>query len=277
MLDFEGAMDWLEREYKKVNPLVIDLTEPVKDGTTSNDTSTSSDHARDDSDYKDNVENAKPQHKKENSWHGNSPQNKNSNLNILSDVCGDIIEDKWSYMEDEIDVDEGNESHTFSPSDLFNDMVDQPECLRWRFHKNYSDREELEVDSGQDDILRGGGQKHWDTSGGLKGTHESEQTLQTPREGDQDYIVQSKDTVCEGQPNQDNSEGLEVGQEWQQLDSHDQSGEEAMSKSQRKRWRKRERKREQRKREQEEEQESGHTHPTDSTKKKAPVLDWTQQ
>ena len=52
MLDFEGAMDWLERESKKSNSLIIDLTKPGDDGTSSDDSSASSGHDSDDSDYK---------------------------------------------------------------------------------------------------------------------------------------------------------------------------------------------------------------------------------
>ena len=58
MLDFEGAMDWLERESKKSNSLVIDLTKPGKDDTSSNDSSTSSDCDSDGSDYKEGNEDA---------------------------------------------------------------------------------------------------------------------------------------------------------------------------------------------------------------------------
>ena len=57
-IDFEGAMDWLERESKKSNSLVIDLTKPGKDDTSSNDSSTSSDCDSDGSDYKEGNEDA---------------------------------------------------------------------------------------------------------------------------------------------------------------------------------------------------------------------------
>ncbi len=51
-LDFEGAMDRLERESKKGNPLIIDLTNQEEVGASSNNSSVSSGHDSDDSDYK---------------------------------------------------------------------------------------------------------------------------------------------------------------------------------------------------------------------------------
>jgi hypothetical protein len=256
MLDFEGAMDWLERESKKGNSLVIDLTKPGKDGTSSNDSSACSERDSDDSDYKEGVEDAKPRHKKRTSHNkqktpdnDDSPHNKNANLNILSHVCGDIIGEESNDDIDEISVNEDDESHTIFPADLFNAFLDPHKS---RPHGRSQDNDELKDEGGQD------GQPHQDDSGGLEETQESEQSLQSPREGDQDDILQSKGMVGDEQPDQDGHGGLEVRQESQQLDSPDKRGEETLSKSQRKRWRKKEREREKRKREHEEEQESGH-------------------
>ncbi len=51
-LDFEGVLDRLERESKKGNPLVIDLTNQEEVGASSDNSSVSSRHDSDDSDYK---------------------------------------------------------------------------------------------------------------------------------------------------------------------------------------------------------------------------------
>ena len=109
------------------------------------------------------------------------------------DVIGDGWNWQWSNKTDKNDVNEGDQNHTYSPFDVFNDIVDPRKSLPpERSHDNDSDREELEEKGGQDDILQGGGQPHQDNSGGLKGRHESEKSLQSPREGDQDAILQSK-------------------------------------------------------------------------------------
>ena len=51
-LDFEGAMDRLERESKMGKPLLIDLTTQEEEGTSSNNSSVSSGYDSNDSDYK---------------------------------------------------------------------------------------------------------------------------------------------------------------------------------------------------------------------------------
>jgi hypothetical protein len=51
-LDFEGAMDRLERKSKKGNSLVIDLTNQEEVGASSNNSSVSSGHDSENSDYK---------------------------------------------------------------------------------------------------------------------------------------------------------------------------------------------------------------------------------
>ena len=93
-LDFEGAMDRLERESKKGNPLVIDLTNPEEEGASSDNSSVSSTHDSDDSDYMVGNDGSKDRHKKtasskklETPDKGNSPQNENASLTMLSNVC----------------------------------------------------------------------------------------------------------------------------------------------------------------------------------------------
>ena len=235
--------------------LVINLTKPGKDGTSSNDSSASSEHDIDDSDYKEGVEDANPRHKKRTSNNkqktldnGSSPHNEDANLNILSNVCADIIGAELSDDVDEISDNKVDESHTIFPADLFNAFLNPHKS---RQHGRSQDNGKFKDDGGQD------GQPHQDNSGGLEEMQESEQSLQSPKEGDQQDILQSKGAVGKEQPNQDGSGGLEVMQESQQLDSPDKSGEELLSKSQRKRLWKKEREREKRKREHKEEQESG--------------------
>ena len=87
---------------------------------------------------------------------------------------------------------------------------------------------------------------------------DSDQSLQRPRESEQDDMVQIKGMDGKEQPDQDASGGLEKRQESQQLHSPGKTGEDTLSKSQRKRLWKKEREREKRNREQEEDQESDH-------------------
>ncbi len=63
-LDFEGAMDRLERESKKGNPLVIDLTNQEEVGASSDNSSVISGHDSDDSDYKAGDDGTKQRQKK---------------------------------------------------------------------------------------------------------------------------------------------------------------------------------------------------------------------
>jgi hypothetical protein len=61
---------------------------------------------------------------------GDSPENDNTNLSILSNgdknnyARGDMIGGESSYETDKIDVNEGDQNHTYSPSHLFNAIVD---------------------------------------------------------------------------------------------------------------------------------------------------------
>ena len=58
-------MDKLERESKKGNPLVIDLTKLGEEGASSDDSSISSTHNSDDSDYKVGNDGSKLRHKRQ--------------------------------------------------------------------------------------------------------------------------------------------------------------------------------------------------------------------
>ncbi len=119
-------MDWLERESKKCHSLVIDLTKPGEDSASSEDSSVSSTHDSDDSDYN-KGDDSKPRHKKTISHNkrktpdkGTSPRNKNPSLTMLSRVCEVESNDKV----EEISVNEDNKSHTIFPADLFNASLD---------------------------------------------------------------------------------------------------------------------------------------------------------
>ncbi len=82
----------------------------------------------------------------------------------------------------------------------------------------------------------------------------TEQSLQSPREGDQVDIPTSKGTISGDKADQDGSKGLKGRQESTQVDSPKK-----LSKSKKKQLRKKEKKAEKRKREREEDQESGDT------------------
>ena len=138
-----------------------------------------------------------------------------------------------------------------------------------RLHRRSHNNDELKDEGGQD------GQPHRDDSGGLEERQESELSLQSPIEGDQDDILQSKGMVGEEQPDQDGSGGLKVRQKSQQLDSPDKSGEEHCLKVKGNDGRKR-RGKERRGRGSRKRARRVDTHPTESTKKKTPRLDWTQ-
>ena len=130
-VDFEGAMDRLERESKKGNPLVIDLTKPGEKGASGKDSSISSTHDSDDSDYKVGNDGSKQQHKKTASRKklktpdkGDSPWNENASLTMLSNVCGNIIgeesKDAKEDAKEEISVNKDNNGNNFFLADLFN-------------------------------------------------------------------------------------------------------------------------------------------------------------
>jgi len=173
-LDFAAAMDWLERESNTGNSLIINLTRPGDDDSSSDDSSTSSEHNSEDSDYMEGGGDSKPRHKKRTSHNkqknldeGECPPNENSNLNILSSVCGDIIEEKSDDDEEEISDNESNERNTNLPDDLFYMLYGK---------SNHDDEVE---DEGVKD-----GHQHQDKSGGFKERQDSDQSLQSPRESE---------------------------------------------------------------------------------------------
>ncbi len=119
-------------------------------------------------------------------------------MTMLSYVCGDIIgeESKDTNKEisvnkdnakEEISVNKNNNGNNIFPADLFNTDY------------NYELKD--------------------------KETQESEQSLQSPRDGDQVDILKSKGMVGEEQADQDGSKGLKVRQESTQLDSPNKVGE----------------------------------------------------
>ena len=110
-LDFEGAMDRLDRESKMGKPLLIDLTTQEEEGTSSNSSSDSSGNDSDDSDYKagDDCKKKKARREQiETRDKGEKRQNENENLTMLSRVCGDVSEKGSDYTDDEIIVNEDN-------------------------------------------------------------------------------------------------------------------------------------------------------------------------
>ena len=146
-LDFEGAMDRLERKSKKGNPLVIDLTNPEEEGASSDNSSVSSTHDSDDSDYMVGNDGLKERHKKtasskklETPDKGNSPRNKNDSLTMLSNVCGDMIEEESEDTEEEISVNENNCDNNNFLDDLFN--ADCNDELEDKEDKRKRDQEE---------------------------------------------------------------------------------------------------------------------------------------
>ena len=143
--------------------------------------------------------------------------------------------------EEEISVNESNESNTNFPDDLFNMLYGK---------SNHNDEVE---DEGVKD-----GQEHRDKSGGFKERQDSDQSLKSHRESEQDDMLQIKGTDGKEQQDQDSSGGLEKRQESQQLHRLGKNGGDNLSKSQRKRLRKKERIREKRNREHEEDQEGDH-------------------
>jgi hypothetical protein len=156
--DFAAAIDWLGRESKTGTSLIIDLTRPDANDSSSDNSSASSKHSSYDSDYMDGGGDSKPRHKKrtshnkqKNSDEGDCPPNGNANLNILSSVCGDVIVETSNDDEEEISVNESNDSNTNFPDDLFNVLYGKS-----------PHHDEVEDEGVQD------GQQHRDKSGGLE-------------------------------------------------------------------------------------------------------------
>jgi hypothetical protein len=120
-------MGRLERESKKGNPLVIDLTTQEEEGASSNNSSVSSRHDSDASDYNEGDDDSKQRQKKKAGRNklktqdkGDSPRNKNNNLTMLSKVCGDVIGGKSEYTDKEISVNKDNCGNINFLDDLFN-------------------------------------------------------------------------------------------------------------------------------------------------------------
>jgi hypothetical protein len=247
-LDFAAAMDWLERESKTDNSLVIDLTRPGDDNFSSDDSSASSEHNSDDSNYMEGGSDSKPRHKKRTSHNKqktpddfDSPRDKTEKMNILSRVCVDIIEETSMDDEEEMSVNESNESNTNFPDDLLNGL----------FGKTLHN-DDIDDESGKD------GHQHRDNSGGLEERQDSDKSLKSPSESEQDDKLHIKETDGNEQPDQDGSTGHKKMQESQQLHSPGMTEKDTMSKSQRKRLRKKEKNTEMRKKAREEDQESDH-------------------
>jgi hypothetical protein len=245
-LDFPAAMDWLGRESKTGKSLIIDLTRPDDDKSSSDDSSVNSEQSSDDSDYRDGGGDSKPPHKKRishnkenNSDEGDCPPDGNADLNISS-------------SEEEISVDESNDSNNNFSDDLFNVLY------------------------GESPPRHGGvqdGQQHQEKSGGVEENELYDKSLhndEIENEGDQDKsggLEEKQDSdkehndEVEDEGDQEKSGGLEERQdsdEEQQHQSSGKTGEGTLSKSQRKRLRKKERDRDKRNRDQEEDQEGDH-------------------
>jgi hypothetical protein len=246
-LDFPAAMDWLGRESKTGKSLIIDLTRPDDDESSSDDSSANSERSSDDSDYRDGGGDSKPRHKKEISHN----KEKNSDEGDFPPDGDDIVETS-NDDEDEISVDDSNDSNTNYPDDLFKELYDKSthhddvEDEGVRDGQQYQEKsgrlEERQESDKHDEVEDEGdqdGQQHRHKSGGLEERQES----------DEDDEVEDED--------QDKSGGLEERQ--QDSDEEQQNHSLAtLSKSQRKRLRKKKRGREKRNRDQEEDQEGDH-------------------
>jgi hypothetical protein len=249
-LDFPAAMDWLGRESKTGKSLIIDLTRPDDNESSSDDSSANSKRSSDDSDYRDGGGDSKPRHKKEISHN----KEKNSDEGDFP-PDGDVIVETSNDDEDEISVDDSNDSNTNYPDDLFKLLYDksthhddvEDEGVRDGQHQEKSGGlEERQESDKHDEVEDEGvqdGQQHRHKSGGLGERQQS----------DEDDEVEDED--------QDKSGGLEKRQdsdEEQQDHRRGKTGVDTLSKSQRKRLHKKKRGREKRNRDQEEDQEGDH-------------------
>ena len=259
-LDFEAAMDWLGRESKTGDSLIIDLTRPDNHDSSSDDSSASSEHSSYDSDYLDRDGDSKPRHKKrtsqnkqKNSDEGDCPPDGNTNLNTLTSVCGDANETKSDDDEEEISVNESNESNNILPEYMLNVLYGKSTL-----------HDEVDNDGVQDE------QQHQDKSGGLQETQDSVEDEEDEDDGVQEgqqhrdsgeLHKDEDDGVKNRQQHRDKSSGLEEEQdsdEEQQDDRPGKTGEDTLTKSQRKRLRKKERETQKRKRDQEEDRDGVH-------------------
>ncbi len=259
-LDFEAAMDWLGRESKTGDSLIIDLTRPDNHDSSSDDSSASSEHSSYDSDYLDRDGDSKPRHKKrtsqnkqKNSDEGDCPPDGNTNLNTLTSVCGDANETKSDDDEEEISVNESNESNNILPEYMLNVLYGKSTL-----------HDEVDNDGVQDE------QQHQDKSGGLQETQDSVEDEEDEDDGVQEgqqhrdsgeLHKDEDDGVQNRQQHRDKSSGLEEEQDSdkeQQDDRPGKTGEDTLTKSQRKRLRKKERETQKRKRDQEEDRDGVH-------------------
>jgi hypothetical protein len=259
-LDFPAAMDWLGRESKTGKSLIIDLTRPDDNESSSDDSSVNSKQSSDDSDYRDGSSDSKPPHKErishnkeKNSDEGDCPPDGDDDLNISS-------------SEEDISVDESNDSNNNYPDDLFNVLYGNREERRGvgeneLYDKSQQDdkveddgdqtksgglgeRQDFEEDDKVEDESVQDGIQHQDKSGGLE---------------ERQYDVVEDEGVQDGQQQLDTSGGLEDTDKEQQQDYRlDKTEKDTLSKSQRKRLRKKKRSTEKSDREQEEDQEGDH-------------------
>ena len=185
-LDFPATMDWLGRESKTGDSLMIDLTRPDGIDSSSDDSSASSEQVRDDSDYMDGGGDSKPQHKKR--------PDGNATLNNLSSVCGDVIEETSSDDEEEISVNESSGSNNNLPDALFTVLYDktpnhdevEDECVQDEDKNSTLEKNE---DEGVQD-----GQLYWDKSGELEKRRNSDEEQQ-----DHSPSKTGKDTLSKSQ------------------------------------------------------------------------------
>jgi hypothetical protein len=261
-------MDGLERESKKGNPLIIDLTNQEEEGASSDNSSVSSRHDSDDSDYNEGDDGIKQRQKKKAGRNklktqdkGDSSRNENDDLTMLSKVCGDVIGGKSEYTDEEISVNKDNCGNNNLLDDLFNADKDkrnreQEEDQDSRdAYKIFDKQDNTSIDQDSADGVETGKKKkkqkkqspdeEENNSEELSDNEITEQSRQSPREGDQVDTITSKGTIRRDIADQERQEST-------QLDSPKE-----LSKSQKKRFWKREKKAEKRKREQSEDQESG--------------------
>jgi hypothetical protein len=246
-LDFPAAMDWLGRESKSGKTLIIDLTRRDDHESRSDDSSVISKQNSNDSDYRDGSSDSKPPHKerlglnKENiSDKGDCSSNGDDDLNISS-------------SEEDISVDETNDSNNNYPDDLFNVLYgNRAETCGLRENELYDKSQQDDKVEGQDfeedDKVENEsvqvGIQHQDKSGGLQ---------------ERQHDVDEDEGVQDGQQQLDTSGGLEDTDKEQQQDYRlDNTEKDTLSKSQRKRLRKKKRTTEMSDREQEEDQEGDH-------------------
>ena len=201
---------------------------------------------------------------------GDCPPDGNTNMNILSSVCGDANDIKSDDDEEEISVNESIESNNNLPDDLLNalygksthdDEGDDEDVQDGQQHRDKSrglgERQDSDEDDEVEDEGIQDGQQHQDKSGGLGERQDSDEDDEVEDEGVQDG-QQHQDTsgalgerqdsdeedevqdegVQNRQQHRDKSGGLEDERDRDNKEQQDQSsgktGEDSLSKSQRK-------------------------------------------